>query len=669
MAQQKYSYIEFSGALQRRTTSHIRKPNEVADVQNLDFWTKLGAMMRRKGSAGSALNLPKLPDSQPTLSAFIARYPGLTEIWASNNVTVSESNLKYYNGSSWTNLRTGLPADAEINYMNDVEEVWAAVYDAATDTVIQPFSVDSTHSVSTTRHLKFGPAARFWIEFNGAVYGANVTVDGVRYRDRLYKSSGLTGVISFVRAPITIQTTQAAPTVFTVPIDIDSVRYLKPTMDIDIYKAGTSTRIYQATITAVDKILDTITIAADSLTTANTNVNTTTDVITVPSNTWINTGTPLTLWTSGAPGGTVNGTVYYAIRLTATTIKLATTYANALAGTAIDLTSQGTGSHVFSLALVFGNKDEIWGRDRKGKLTRYWNTDYRNPEVADWIKIPATLDATNDITAVGKLSNRMFIFTENSMIRFDGGNIVPLKNDIGCISQKTIVYYDSFMAWMDSNGQVWYRNEEAGEMDILSLPIEDVIKQFTQDELKKATAVCVGPIMKLYLGKKDGLAVRLNYHFQANQWSVHYYETTFNIQLQYKFQGVIKPHWFDEVGQMWVDEYGDDDNGKTIPFNVAIGDDTFGVDEQKSYQGVKLYSTGAIGTKVLASVDKGDFVEVGEITSPVCVIDWSVLKRPLKGTSINLAFTNSTNTGDPASIEKATIFYNKEEDTLRATKR
>jgi hypothetical protein len=47
----------------------------------------------------------------------------------------------------------------------------------------------------------------------------------------------------------------------------------------------------------------------------------------------------------GLPGGLSGSTTYYWIRLTDLTGKLATTYANSLAGTAIDITTEGTGTH------------------------------------------------------------------------------------------------------------------------------------------------------------------------------------------------------------------------------------------------------------------------------------------------------------------------------------
>lgn len=89
---------------------------------------------------------------------------------------------------------------------------------------------------------------------------------------------------------------------------------------------------------------------AFSTTFANTDVSTGADTITVPSNTSLYDGTAV-LFTAGAtpPSPLVTSTTYYVIRLSATSISLATTRANAVAATAIDLTSQGTGTNTLSI--------------------------------------------------------------------------------------------------------------------------------------------------------------------------------------------------------------------------------------------------------------------------------------------------------------------------------
>lgn len=94
---------------------------------------------------------------------------------------------------------------------------------------------------------------------------------------------------------------------------------------IRITKTGDASDLVDETVsyTSVDPVNDTITVTQDY---------TTGDIYKLTS-------------TGALPSPLVSGTNYYIIRVDATTIKLATTYDNALAGIAIDITSQGSGDH------------------------------------------------------------------------------------------------------------------------------------------------------------------------------------------------------------------------------------------------------------------------------------------------------------------------------------
>ncbi len=83
---------------------------------------------------------------------------------------------------------------------------------------------------------------------------------------------------------------------------------------------------------------------------AGTDVCTWTSVVNIPSN--VLTGTCVRLTTTTTlPAGLATATDYYVIKLSDTTFSLATTYANAVAGTAIDITSAGTGTHTVTWLL------------------------------------------------------------------------------------------------------------------------------------------------------------------------------------------------------------------------------------------------------------------------------------------------------------------------------
>ena len=89
--------------------------------------------------------------------------------------------------------------------------------------------------------------------------------------------------------------------------------------------------------------------ASSDLRTSNaiTSVDTATDIITVTSSVSTSTGMPVFYTAGGGSiGGLSNNRVYYAIRVSGTTFKLALTHDDAMAGTAIDLTSSSLSSTI-----------------------------------------------------------------------------------------------------------------------------------------------------------------------------------------------------------------------------------------------------------------------------------------------------------------------------------
>lgn len=81
-----------------------------------------------------------------------------------------------------------------------------------------------------------------------------------------------------------------------------------------------------------------------------TDICTWTSVANIPSN--VLTGTRVRLTTTTTlPAGLATATDYYVIKVSDTTFKLATSFANATAGTAINITSTGTGTHTVNWLL------------------------------------------------------------------------------------------------------------------------------------------------------------------------------------------------------------------------------------------------------------------------------------------------------------------------------
>lgn len=98
----------------------------------------------------------------------------------------------------------------------------------------------------------------------------------------------------------------------------------------------------------------------DAIAFAHTSIDAAMDVITIPNHGYLTTD-PV-VFTAGAATASPlsSGTTYYVIRVDSNKIKLATSAANAIAGTAINLTSQGYGSHSIQRNIeVFLNSTQI----------------------------------------------------------------------------------------------------------------------------------------------------------------------------------------------------------------------------------------------------------------------------------------------------------------------
>jgi hypothetical protein len=116
------------------------------------------------------------------------------------------------------------------------------------------------------------------------------------------------------------------------------------------------------------------------------NVNTGTDIIdlvTPPH--WMITGTPIRFTTAGTlPSPIVINTTYFVIAVSTTTIRVATSLANAIAGIYIDLTTQGTGNSTLN-----------WSYALKESLNTTYSSLFSD---WDWVTGTARLNGDTDVS-------------------------------------------------------------------------------------------------------------------------------------------------------------------------------------------------------------------------------------------------------------------------------
>lgn len=91
------------------------------------------------------------------------------------------------------------------------------------------------------------------------------------------------------------------------------------------------------------------------LTFTNDNVNITSDTITLTSHTLKTTDPIVFAAGPSSPSPLVSGTTYYAIFIDENTIKLASSASNAISGTAINITTVGSGSFTRDMTVFFNN--------------------------------------------------------------------------------------------------------------------------------------------------------------------------------------------------------------------------------------------------------------------------------------------------------------------------
>lgn len=650
MARKLYNYptaypqMDISGGIQAATSHLLKKRNEVVASKNAAFNIKIGSATRRPGYEKVGRTIEHGNDS---LGAHIFRYGVNNKILVGiNNTANTNATLRYLDTADyWTTILSNAPANTRFQMLDDLDECYVAGM-SDNSQYLPLTNIDRTLAVSTSHNVYQAPACRFIAEYNNELYAINCFVNGTAYPDRFYKSSPPLGAITFV------QTDQKG---LLLQLRVDSTRYLKAGMQLDIYGAGTEAKKQSAiTIVAVDKKNERITFGA----------------------------------------------------------------------TAIDV----------------ADNDELWLTGTKGTLSRYWNTDYKTPETADWERVPPGKESRPTFTGWGKNNNRLFLFTKNTFLKWDGANLITVSDTIGCVSHETIQNIGSWTIWLHTTG-VWGYNDNTGQLKLLSRAVDPYIRAINQPNLEKSSAVTVGRVYKVAVGELLPLesvttststsststsstssstsststsststsstsvstttvaptststsstststsstsqsstsssvststsstttttaqsskkVVRLCYDFDMNAWWTEEHKREIRFQLNHNMFGYTKPYFTDETGRLFRDETGNLDNNEAIPMEITLGRSNFGSDQAKRYISVLADSEGARGTKIQYSIDGGRFATLGEMTTPIRKFAFPQGGQLIEGRDINYKIVHN-DTGDPPVFNGLTTYTN-----------
>lgn len=216
--------------------------------------------------------------------------------------------LQYYDAStdSWQNIKNDLDGSSKMYFDNYYSPSSRQVWASGTDGLFKLYPTSPTSLINLTNTAK---------NFKGKI----------KIENNAMWSWGVSS------SPLTLRRSK---------FNVDS-NNKKPAVTIAITDtAGDILTHSQVTVSAVD-------------------INT--DILTLSAEIVVKTGDIIIPQTTGTvPTGLTAGTQYYAIQVSATTVKVATTLENANTGVAIDITGAGTGTNTLRVGLIdIASKDKI----------------------------------------------------------------------------------------------------------------------------------------------------------------------------------------------------------------------------------------------------------------------------------------------------------------------
>lgn len=666
---------DVSGGIQSATNWKLRQSKELEDALNVRLGIKIGSAVRRSGHV-------QFKDTAGTAvwAFYEAKFKEET-IWFMAATVSSNTVIKAYRPAtdSFEDVITGLAANLNPQFYFHLNEVYmTGMTDAGVR--ITPYNirlVAGTITTSTTRNLIGAPKAAYVNGRGGKLYFGNVETTAV-YPDRIYESSPPMGAVTYIQAAQTLYSTDGSTLnssdadVNSNVIRLDSVRYIKSGMAIDVYAAGTGTKTYDLVVGTVNNAKDTITIASGitpnvvTVAQSGSTVDTATEIITVPTNSWMTTGTPI-VYTSTTPiAPLVTNTTYYVINVSSTTIKLATTLANATAGTAINLSSVGSGNGYFSARYTFNDNDEIWLDGRKSELSVLWNTDYRTQQTADYLQVPTGSAADTAVVGLANSNNRLDIFTRTSMMDYDGAQLKPVFEEIGLMNFNAMVNSLEWLIWIDSDLNVHARDSTSGAHEVISRSIKDLFANVDSAYYGKITMGMIDNILKINVGTINEEYTRFIYDFNLNAWTRDTYTRNLRFTINSRISGKNRMYGITDTMTIYREDEGNLDDTDIIPYMIQYGQRDYGTSFKKGLKGLFVAGTGITGANVQIARPpksvKTEFITVGELKEPITKIAIGDT-LDMSDHNFNVRISHASD-GEAQSIDLLDMHYELQESTF-----
>jgi len=240
----RFKQFDFSAGVQTATSFLLRRSNEVEKAVNSRFDDEIGGIVSRKGYT---LFGSQVEDGKDGLGLHVSNFDGGSKLlMAIDNAGSTETRIYHVQSGSNTQLTMTEPDNGtEMQFVDAINETYVVGYSATDDSYMAPHNIQEDLTASQSRNLTDAPdGAKFVASFDGLLLLMNVKIGSDVYPDRIYKG--------FPKAEVTFIRGDQSGTLTT--LEIDSTRFIKVGQVVDIYTAGTDTKVEDSiTVASVDK--------------------------------------------------------------------------------------------------------------------------------------------------------------------------------------------------------------------------------------------------------------------------------------------------------------------------------------------------------------------------------------------------------------------------------
>lgn len=269
------------------------------------------------------------------------------------------------------------------------------------------------------------------------------------------------------------------------------------------------------------------------------------------------------------------------------------------------------------------------------------------------------------ITALGKNSNRLLIFKENSLHTWNNYSVVTVSDNVGTSSQRSVVNVRGSTIFLNSDGFWLY---DGSNLTLISKAIELFLDGMTATNYASAVAWRKGTHYLCFIGNLSNAPedislnnVVVDYDVAANTWVLHALQDTITAATSWKSSSAWGTYLGNSAGKIYQWNVGNTDASTTSAAGVAI---SFEVESLDYYSGnpntVKAYQHAFIYTsrgsnmtlqhRVMGRVntDDDDWVSDGTMRNRVTKVPFDPAK--VNGRGIRYKFSECSG-GDPVTLE------------------